>query len=79
MDLWRLYQYLKHLLFFQFDILNNLLNQQDVIILLESPEKDKDNGNRKLIIAKNKDGGCGAVDLKLNGETQRFMEMVNYG
>jgi len=44
----------------------------DIILLLDRDEK-KD-GERKLIVAKNKDGGTGIIEFFFRGEIQKFIE-----
>lgn len=46
----------------------------DIVLLLHAPEDD-DPTQRKVIIAKNKEGQTGSVDLYFQGEYQRFSEV----
>lgn len=55
----------------------------DIILLLHEPEQrpgEEDPTQRKIIIAKNKDGETGSVSLRFEGEFQRFTEIeTRYG
>jgi len=51
----------------------------DIIIIVHNPndikEQDADRTERTIIIAKNKEGECGAFPIKFEGEYQRFDDM----
>ena len=46
----------------------------DVILLLHETDREQQNSDRKLIIAKNKEGSTGYITLSFTGEFQRFCE-----
>ena len=47
----------------------------DVILLLHNTNTEQENADRKLIVAKNKEGSTGAILLSFQGAYQRFIEI----
>ena len=46
----------------------------DVVLLLHTEEEDTQNADRKLIVAKNKEGETGKMTLSFHGAIQTFYQ-----